>query len=284
MKKCTYGSKSLRNLCSERWHEVPTNHPHLGLIRTLGLVSYNSHIFGYGAGPIEEKGMSSEISKFIRGHCAASMRLRGMSITAYEYIAGSNNYPAWASIYTPLFISLTAAISSIDSLSCVLWALLYKEVRVHHPDLRKLRKEMDRRGHPMAPSIASLADALWLKELTRARNELVHRGAWPSFNKDGCFTFSTRTGLFSAELGPVKLDKDGDGGDGEFTLVDLTKSMVGLLNELEKWESEIAHELKNHAAFQSFEDGPLFVTACINEGNLLNDSFMNEQFWRRPSR
>lgn len=274
-----YGEQSLRTLAADRWHETISNSSHLkGSYKTKNMVSYRSYILGYGVGPIERKTSTSELAEFVRAHCASSMRLKAMALTAYERVGALLTIPQFVPSGTVLFTSLTAAISSVDSLSCVLWALLLGEVpESYHPNISQLLKKLKASGHPMY-DLNRLVEAEWLKDLILARHSMVHRGCWPVISSEGELVFAARPGIFSRDFGlQVSLAPDSSN-QSSITRVKLPAAMLGFLTGLEEWEKSVSASLIEHSCYESFMTNGLLITASIDEEHLLSDPFLTEQF------
>lgn len=246
------------------------------------MLSYRSYVLGYGVGPIEERTGDEKLARFIRGHCASAMRLKAMALTAYEKVGTLTMLPQSFAVGTVLYTCLTAAISSLDSLGCVLSGLLSgKPGQSHHPDMRTLSNWAKKNSSPsISRHVQELLNSNWFKDLKLARDSLVHRGYWPSITKDGRLVFAPRPGIFSKDFGEHDERGAGQLDEDEIIKIDLANAMLGLLVGLEEWEKSIQDDLANASRFESFMSNGLLITACIDEQHLLSDPFLMEQFFK----
>ncbi len=192
-----------------------------------------------------------------------------MSISAYESFASLSVLPSWASIGAMTFIALTAGVSTLDALACILWGVVLGEAPKKEnkiPSMTSLRERLSNPKHPLYDSVNSLLDAEWCKKLYEARNRVVHRGFWPAVGTSGDFVLFQE--LEDFEFGPKT-----DSGPKKERPLDLVTIMSGLLCKLEAWEAGIEPILKAHAYTPYVEgatnlqvqiDGQAECDWCIN--------------------
>jgi len=101
---------------------------------------FKSVVLGYGEGPIHEAIPSDPVAMYIKEHCASSARLKAISLRAYDSLTNVRGYTTWTSVSPPIFLCLAAAKSSMDAMSAVLWALLFRETPTEKkiPSMRTL--------------------------------------------------------------------------------------------------------------------------------------------------
>lgn len=253
------GEKSLRHIAPSYWHNDGKS------------LSISSVIASYGIGPIEKK-VPADAAQFIKENCRSARRLRTISISAYESFASIYKLPSWASIGTMPFIALTAGVSMLDALACVLWGATFREAPNKEediPGMKSLRKKLREMKHPLHDSVNSLLEMDWCKMLYEARNRVVHRGFWPAMEKAGDFVLYQELEDFEFGARTVPRPKK------ERTL-DLVAIMRGLLCELEAWEAGIAPILRAHA-FTPYVEGATHLQAEI-DGQAECDWCINIEF------
>ena len=223
--------KSLRNLAPDHWAADGKTL----LIRSV--------VASYAMGPIEHV-IAPDLAQFIKENFRAARRMRGMSISAYESIASVINLASMSSIGTMTFVALTAGVSTLDALACILRGTLFgKPVKKGQlPGMKELRKQLEK--HPFHDCVASLLDSDWCKKLYQARNRVVHQGFWPGVETSGDFILYQENERFEFGAGQEPRQKNAHP-------LDLVAIMRGLLCDLEDWEQAIEHQLKSRAFFSS---------------------------------
>jgi len=149
------GKSSLRKIAPQHWSPDGKSL----LVRSV--------IASYGIGPIENK-VKADVALFIKESCRSARRLRTMSICAYESYASCYKLPSWTSVGTMTFVALTAGVSTLDALACVLWGVLFDEAPANEraiPSMAHLGTELCRRKHPFHKQVATLLDSDWRKML-----------------------------------------------------------------------------------------------------------------------
>lgn len=196
-----------------------------------------------------------------------------MSISAYESFASSYVLPSWASIGTMTFIALTAGVSTLDALACVLWGAILKAVPKEEnriPSMTGLRDRLSKLKHPLHDPVGKLLESDWCKKLYDARNRVVHRGFWAAVGKSGDFVLYQELEEpfeFGARTEPRAIKE---------RPLDLVTIMRGLLCELEAWETGIEPMLKA-SAFTPYVVGATNLQAYI-DGQAESDWSISTEF------
>jgi hypothetical protein len=233
-----YGKHSLRTIAPDHW-----------ALDGKALFFY-SLIAAHAYGPIENK-ISEELAQFIKENWRSAHRLRIMAISAYESFASFRTLPSWKTIGTMSFIALTAGVSTLDALACILWGILFGEVPKGEkdiPSMKLLRTELSKRKHPFLTPVVALLEADWCQLLYEGRNRVVHRGFWPVVGEMENFVLCQELEKFA--FGP----KSGPP-ERKTQPLDLVQIMRGLLCELEMWEIGLEPLLKANRKFTPYSDG-----------------------------
>ena len=241
------GKKSLRKIAPEYWRPDGKT------------ISFRSVIASYATGPIEKK-VSPNVAQFIKENCRSARRLRIMAISAYESFASLHILPSWASIGTMTFLALTAGVSTLDALACVLWGTVFGEAPEKEeqiPGMNRLRTKLFGAKHPFHDPVTNLLESEWCKKLYEARNRVVHRGFWPAVTSSGDFVLyqNLETFEFGARTGSQPKKERS---------LDLVTIMRGLLCELETWDTGIEPALKSAACFTPYVTGPIEIQSLID--------------------
>jgi hypothetical protein len=242
-----HGVKSLRNIAPDHWRFKGKTL----LVRSV--------IASYGAGPIEKK-IAADVAQFIKENCRSARRLRTMSISAYESFASQCILPSYVSIGAMTFIALTAGVSTLDALACVLWGTVFGEAPKNEksiPSMTELRTKLSKGKHPLHDQVAHLLESDWCKKLFEARNRVVHRGFWPAVEKSGDFVLcqELESFEFGGRTGPRPMKE---------RPLDLVTIMHGLLCELEAWDVGLESTLKAEARFVPYVVGAKELQSTID--------------------
>ena len=240
------GEKSLRNVTPDHWHSEGKS------------LLISSVIVSYCIGPIEKK-VPADVAQFIKENCRSARRLRTMSISAYESFASLSVLPSWTSIGAMTFIALTAGVSTLDALACVLWGVVFGEAPKKEnkiPSMTSLRDRLSNPKHPLYDPVEKLLKSAWCEKLYEARNRVVHRGFWPAVEKSGGFVLYQELEDFEFGARTIPRPK-------KERPLDLVTIMRGLLCELEAWEAGIEPILKAHA-FTPYVKGATNLQAQID--------------------
>ncbi|WP_265592493.1 hypothetical protein [Verrucomicrobium sp. BvORR034] len=251
----TYANTSLRNLVPDHWGDTAFGLQDGQPLETKDHFAYHSIILGYGVGDISRLASDKRLAEFIKEHCRAAMRLKSISIYAYESVGNCTGRHQWTSVGTPMYLCLASAISSIDALACVLWALIFKEAPSDRetPDLTSLRNRLkkERGSHPLRELLFRKVDKLynsrWLSGLREGRHRVVHRGEWPKWKDEVGLALTAERGLFDVYLKarnkrvPKTRSKK----------LNMPLCMKGLIVGLENWERSISRTLAKVSCYKS---------------------------------
>ncbi len=274
-----YEEKSLRTLLPDRWLVAYTSDKawrnvngqreplYSQLKRTL---LFKSVVLGYGEGPIHKVLPNNDVAMYIKEHCASSARLKAIALRAYESLANAGGYTTWTSVSQPIFLCLAAAKSSMDAMSSVLWALLFRETPTGKkiPSMRTLYKKLDpKAGTPFHIEFEELHQSSWFTELQLARDSVIHRSASPVAHDKFGAAFDFDLGLFD-KMRPtaprVVVEEN-------MQLLNLHKIMQGFVSDLERWEENVAHRLQELAWFPSLNTHGILMGIDFNDNQLLRD-------------
>ncbi len=229
-------------MAPDNWQETQMCNGKMGWINTKDVVIYRSIILGYGFGPIERRGIGKSVANFIQDHCGAAVRFRSIAIAAYESIANTAGRQSWTSVESPTYLALSAGISAIDALACVLWGVLFSEAPsgAKIPNLPRLVERLKKGGHPLANKIQLLQKKSGFVQMRAARNQMVHRG-YSAFAKDAeGFALKLDRGMFQPKPpGFSVTTADKAHPKAHLKIVNLGNLMLAVLGGLEKWEAHI---------------------------------------------
>lgn len=277
-----YWKRSLRCILPDRWllaytrdkswrevdgKKVPLYSP---LKQTF---LFKTIVLGYGQGAINKLLPSKEAVTYIKEHCASSARLKALALRSYESVGNISGYSTWTPVSPPVFLCLAAAKSSLDAMSAVLWALLFRETPtgLETPDTGRLFKKTRSSG-VFHNEVVRLHNSSWFKKLQSARNKVIHRSASPVVHDKFGAAFEFDLGLFR-EMRPnsVSVGKPKIGLSRSITRIHLDEIMKGFVVGLEKWEKSVARELKKLAWFPSNNSDGIIMGIEFNDNNLLRD-------------
>lgn len=277
-----YCKRSLRCILPDRWLLAYTrdkawrevNGKKVALYSPLKQTFlFKSIVLGYGQGRIRKCLPSQEAATYIKEHCASAARLKALALRSYESVANIAGYSTWTPVSPPVFLCLAAAKSSLDAMSAVLWALLFRDTPtgLETPDTGRLVKKTRSSG-VFHDEVMRLHKIDWFKKLQAARNKVIHRSASPVVHDKFGAAFEFDLGLFS-EMRPnsVSAGKPKIGLTRSITRIHLDKIMRGFVVGLEKWEKSIARELKRLAWFPSNNQDGIIMGIEFNDHNLLRD-------------
>lgn len=221
-----------------------------------------SVIESYSVGPIENK-VGAPLAQFIKENCRSARRLRTMSISAYETFALTYQIPTWANIGAMTFIALTAGVSALDALACVLWGVLFQDVPQTEqdiPSMSGLKRRLFKSNHACHDPVQDLLSSNWCKQLHEARHRVVHRGFWPKVNNVNDFVLCQELEefAFGGTDSPPKTKKHA---------LDLVAIMRGLLCDLEAWDLALEPMLKAHASFTPYSHGESIFCQVSGQAN-----------------
>jgi hypothetical protein len=255
------GRNSLRRILPDYWSEDG---------KTFRV---RSVITSYSVGPIENK-IGAPLAQFIKENCRSARRLRTMSISAYESFASTSQIPSWANVGTMTFIALTAGVSALDALACVLWGVLFQDTPQTEkdiPSMNDLKRKLFKTNHPCHDPVQNLLSSNWCKLLHEARHRVVHRGFWPRVGDVENFVLcqTLEPFAFGGTDSPPKL---------KIHSLDLATIMGGILCDLEAWDLALDPLLKAHACFTPFSrEDSLF---CQVSGQAQTDWALGTEFTR----
>lgn len=171
-----------------------------------------------------------------------------MSICAYETFAVTSHLPYWANIGTMTFIALTAGVSALDAMACVLWGVLFQDAPKAErdiPSLHDLKKKLFKSKHPCHDTVHDLLSSDWCQLLQEARHRVVHRGFWPKVDDGENF-------VLCQNLEPFAFGGTETPPRTKMHSLDLAAIMRGLLCDLEAWDLALDPMLNAHACFTPF--------------------------------
>jgi len=284
--KQSYLKSSLRNIFPERWCLAYDRH---GAWRKKKGDSYRqskhtlyfkSIILGYGCGPIQRVAPSRAFAKYIKEHCASSARLKAIALRSYESVANVSGFHTWKNMAPPIFLALTAAASSLDSMATVLWALLYNEAPSGRdiPDMAALYRKLcpdlkkpNKKRHSFGDAFLELYRSKWFVKLRSARDEVIHRGAAPVVQDKFGVALEFGLGMFK-DMQPgfhsakprLELKK-------QMRRVHLDKIMKDFVLGVEKWEKKHAAKLASLACYPSYMSDGIMLGIEFWDSNLAAD-------------
>lgn len=278
-----YCNNSLRNIIPDRWliaytqdkawreNEGEKTPLYTQLKRTLLVKSF---VLGYGKGPIHKLLPNKESAKYIKEHCASSARLKAVALRSYESVANIGGYHTWSPISGPIYLSLAAAKSSLDSMSAVLWALIFQETPTgwESPDMSRLNKKLKNSGHSFYPYFKKLYESSWCKNLMDVRNKIIHRSAGLVVHDKFGAAIDFDLGLFeNMKPNSFRIKKARVAKTKKIKLIHLDKIIKGFVVGLEKWEKQAERYLRLNAWYSSLNTEGIIIGIEFNDGNLLPD-------------
>ena len=278
-----FRKNSLRKLLPDRWllaytrdkawreNEGKKTPLYSQLKRTLLVKSF---VLGYGNGPIHKLLPSKNYARYIKEHCASSARLKAMALRAYESVANMGGYNAWNRASGPIYLCLAAAKSSLDSMSAVLWALLFQQAPTgwDSPDMSKLNRKLKQSGHPFYPCFKKLYESVWCKKLIDVRNKIIHRSAGLVVHDNFGFAIDFDLGLFeNMKPNSFSVKKANAAKTKKTKLIHLDKIMKGFVVGVEKWEKQAERYLRLNAWYTSLNTEGIIMGIEFNDESLLTD-------------
>lgn len=287
--KHTYREKSIRSLLPERWGLAYENDKTWMIVQGEKVPCYSqlkhtlyfkSIILGYGAGPIQRIAPTKELSTYIKEHCASSARLKAIALRSYESVANTMGFHTWTGRAPTIFLALTAAVSSLDSLAAVLWALLFNDTPRGRstPDMAGLRRKLcpdlnKKSGARLAfgDEFLELYDSSWFVKLRDARNEVVHRGGSPVVHDKFGAAFDFDLGMFKDTHPGFHSGKPRINLEKKMRRIHLDKLMRDYVIGLETWEKKHSTKLASIASFPSYMTDGILLGIEFWDSNLLWD-------------
>jgi hypothetical protein len=284
--KQTYQERSLRSLLPDRWclsYDRDT-----AWIKTKGdsycqrkhTLYFKSIILGYGTGPIQRATPSKDLATYIKEHCASSARLKAIALRAYESVANIMGFHTWTERVPPVFLALTAAASSLDSMATVLWALLFNESPCGRdiPDMaslyRRLCPDFGRKGAkrlPFGDEFLELYKSKWFVKLRAARDEVIHRGRSLKVHDKFGAAFDFDLGMFKDMQPGLHSHKSRMNLDKKMRRIHLDKIMREYVTGLEKWEKKHSAKLASLACYPSYMTDGILLGIEFWDSNLAWD-------------
>lgn len=284
--KATYHETSLRRLLPDRWslaydrHRAWKKKQGDSYYQSKHTLYLKSIILGYGCGPIQRVTSSGAFAKYIKEHCASSARLKAIALRSYESVANTNGFHTWNSMAPPIFLALTAAASSLDSMATVLWALLFNESPSGRdiPDMAGLFRRLcpdikkpSQKRHLFGDAFFELFRSKWFVNLRAARDEVIHRGGAPAVHDKFGVAFDFDLGIFTdTPLGVHQAKPRLELGK-KMRRIHLDRIMRDFVKGVEKWEKKHAAKLASLACYQSYMSEGIILGVEFWDSNLLWD-------------